>query len=109
MGARERWLDKRRRELLPTPYVQWNRQRERWMAEKVLAHRTDAENAIVICGFDHLGPLAALLEASGIQVCNCGLPELPLVCSRYFCRERIVRKNGELKKRFKRPEGFEMT
>jgi hypothetical protein len=61
------------RNYLTGPFTQqekteWNRQRDIFMAEKVVSHRADAENAVIICGFDHLEPLAALLEGKGIPV-----------------------------------------
>ncbi len=47
---------------------EWDRQREEFMAGKIVAHRNTAQNALVICGFDHSEPLATLLGADGIFV-----------------------------------------
>jgi hypothetical protein len=47
---------------------EWNCQRDVFMVGKIAKHRGKFENAIVICGFDHFEPIAALLEAQGIPV-----------------------------------------
>lgn len=46
----------------------WNRQREDFMVGRIDQHRGDAERAMVICGFDHLKPLAQMLRANGFEV-----------------------------------------
>jgi hypothetical protein len=39
----------------------WNRQRERFMVEKINEYRGGAQSLLVICGFAHLQPLVEIL------------------------------------------------
>jgi len=41
--------------------AQWNRQREQVMLRKIQEYKGDTERLLVVCGFEHLQPLAELL------------------------------------------------
>jgi hypothetical protein len=61
------------RDYLTGPYSdeqkdQWTRQRELFMVARIVAHSESIKNAMVICGFEHLEPIFAQLEAQGITV-----------------------------------------
>jgi hypothetical protein len=55
----------------------WNRQREEFMASKIKAERGNAKTSLVICGFDHISPLADLLAQDGTQVHKYDYRDLP--------------------------------
>lgn len=55
------------------PYSQadkdrWNRQREEFMFGRIQENKGDAQNLLIVCGFQHLGPLRELLGRNEEQV-----------------------------------------
>jgi hypothetical protein len=55
----------------------WNRQRERFMVEKINEYGCDTRILLVICGFDHLQPLVEILGRDGTPVRMCDYRRLP--------------------------------
>ena len=45
----------------------WNREREKVMLKRIKAGIKGKPNGIVICGFEHMGPLVELLRGEGIE------------------------------------------
>jgi hypothetical protein len=46
----------------------WNYQREQFMVAKIHNHLGDSDSVLIICGFEHMQPIAALLGTNDPQI-----------------------------------------
>ena len=53
----------------------WQARREQFMYEKLSRHRPPTRNALIICGWSHLDPLAGLLREEGPNLRLCDVRE----------------------------------
>jgi hypothetical protein len=55
--------------------AKWNKDREKVMLENIKVAKKDMPTGIVICGFEHMGPLVELLQRRKNRSTGCRLPE----------------------------------
>ena len=61
----------------------WQARREQFMYEKLSRHRGRTRNALVICGWSHLDPLAGLLRGEGPNLRLCDVRETKWFINRW--------------------------
>ena len=61
----------------------WQARREHFMYEKLRQHRGRSRNALVICGWSHLDPLAGLLREEGPNLRLCDVRETKWFINRW--------------------------
>ena len=61
----------------------WQARREQFMYEKLSRHRGRSRNALVICGWSHLDPLAGLLREEGPNLRLCDVRETKWFINRW--------------------------